>query len=652
MYRQRIKIFLAIMIAVLVLLAGKLFVLQVVDGAKFRDQFELSQQRQETLPAQRGMILDRNGQILAKDQPCFDFCLDYRFIVADEKWIRRQARAIQKNDGCSLDQARERYQQRSQRTWELARQLGAATGVDVDAEAGRIAESVRRMRDSVGDEIAEQRQFHAVVAGMDEAVSTVDTVGAVIRPSNKRVYYQSMMVGAMPASAGEGGVVDTRQEVVTLACHLTGYVGPVSRQEQERRNAKPGQADDLTRLRNNYLSSDVIGMAGIERMCEEELRPVRGYMRMSRDGEILELVEAQPGKNVQLTVDIELQRRVTDLFVKRGVTGSAVILSVPEGEVLAVVSVPMYDLNTFRKNYPNLVSDNIMLPLLHRAVAGLYPPGSTAKVVSALAGAANGLSPATCFTCQGALNPEDRTRFKCHYANGHGSVDMAKGIMKSCNVYFYNIGRYLGAGKLAGWLELMGFAARPGTGLVEETSGNILPGRPLVPGDPMQWAIGQGSMTATPLQVANAMAAIARGKFASPVVIKGAEPAFQRDIPVDFDQLRAVRHGMWSVVNQAGGTGYSVFRAGGDPIDVVVCGKTGTADVEPLRVDLNGDGRKDPSEIARSGNMAWFAGYASWTDPKIAFSVIVEYVPGHGGEEAGPVARELVRICKELGYVK
>jgi penicillin-binding protein 2 len=201
----------------------------------------------------------------------------------------------------------------------------------------------------------------------------------------------------------------------------------------------------------------------------------------------------------------------------------------------------------------------------------------------------------------------------------------------------------------------MGFGTEPGTHLPEEVRGSV-PRMGLRPGDPMQWAIGQGSLDATPLQVANAMAAIARGEFLSPtILIEGGPPQVRRAIPLQRDQLAAVQKGMFQVVNIPHGTGYNVFRADASAGEKfpVVCGKTGTADAEPQRIDSNHNGRIDRGDqVVREGNMAWFAGYSSYIDPRIAFAVVVEYVKEHGSTAAGPIARELVHMCNRRGYVE
>lgn len=651
MYKQRIKIFLALIALTFLGLAAKLAQLQIVDGQQYRRAFEQNLVTTELLPTIRGKILDRNGRVLAEDKQCYDFSLDYRLLaeppdsqpeVAEgmeshplrlpgARWAKQQIQAIRKAEGLSRAKAEEAFWRRVDHTWALSRTLCDKHHVDLEAAVERIVRRVQTVRESVGGPVKLEEIGHALVQ-VEETAGTAETVGASFEPSLERWY-----------PCGD------------LACHVIGLTGPVATEEQNLLNLTPQQADRMARIFNNYLDGDEIGKSGVERMLEKELRGRRGYMKTRRGGEVLEMEPAAPGADVTLTIDAELQDFLARLFYNRVAQGAAVVISVKTGEVLALVSVPTYDLNKFRDDYEALARNQVDVPLIHRAIARRYPPGSTAKVVAALAGLASGLTPQQAYRCEGRLYPNDHDHFKCAAQYGHGSLELVEAIQHSCNVYFYNVGRHVGAQRLSAYMANFGFGSPTGIGLPEETGGH-LPLRAAYPADPMMWAIGQGSLDTSPLQVANAMAAIARGEYFSPVLLKDAPPKVRRDLGVRKDQLDAVRNGMWKVVNERGGTAYEVFRAESTPGEKfpVTCGKTGTADCEPLRADLNGDGKVDKEEIVKAGNMAWFAGYASRArnaEAEIAFAVVVEYVPGHGGAEAGPLARKLVQFCQERGYV-
>ncbi len=636
MYKQRIKIFLLIIGLTIVGLLIRLVQLQVVSGDTYRQQFENSLRYTELLPAKRGMILDRNDHVLAYDKGCYDFCLQYRFLMRDVpdfeereaygKWVNRQISDIMKKEGYSLGEAQEIYRRREENTWQLARELAARNQVDLDAEVQKIKDRVRRMRARKGVTLREELMPHPVVAGLEKQDFSIDdTVGASVRPSLKRWYPRN----------------DT-------ACHIIGVTRQVTENDQEKLNSPDDGVDWLTRMRTDYLGGDRIGNGGVERMCEGLLRGQRGYRKCVRGGEVLEVEPAQNGRDVKLTLDIDLQAEITNMLASKGIQGCAVVMSLPEGEVLAMVSVPTYDLNRYRADYNLLEADKIDRPLLHRAVGHRYPIGSCAKVVTALAGLSNGLSPETSFYCAGALDSAHPNVYRCH-GGPHGTLSLTQAIKVSCNVYFYNVARRVGGGKMSASMRLFGYGSKPGAGLLEETAG-FVPRHVDFEYEQMQWAIGQGRFDASPLQVCAAMGAIARGEYVSPMLaFEGGPMRVHRNIPVPDSYLKAVQKGMWMVVNEPGGTGYSAFRegAGTERLDIIACGKTGTADPPPLKVDgqivKGGDGKT---------NMAWFAGYAPYVSPKVAFAVVVEYTPDMAGKVAGPIARDVLKMCKARGYLK
>ncbi|MFA6135313.1 MAG: penicillin-binding transpeptidase domain-containing protein [Phycisphaerae bacterium] len=685
MYNQRIKIFLAIIGVVFLVVIARLWYLQLVLGADYRAEITQKLQRDDMLPAGRGHIMDRHGAILACDEPCFDLCLDYRqlflwvngdpnnpsadpnhpFAAQARSWRRRQINAIRRSlrpagDPASMDlaltQASEIYSRRERNTRKL---LQDYAGADLDEVCRRIYNRVEALRGPLGRRSPiEQTQRHVIVSGLDDAAAVAvksqmyDLVGLDVRPSFKRRYpYRN------------------------LACHIIGYTGKVSDKEPNAYNLRLDQADELTCEMINYGPEDTIGKAGVERLCEglplrrldgnEQapwlndaslaeidthlgLRGRRGMLKRHRlTGATFEEIPAVQGQDVHLTLDIMLQDDLTQLFPP-GVTGSIVVLSVPRGEVLAMVSVPTYDLNNFRQEYAQLVKDETYFPLRHRAVSQLYPPGSTAKPVVALAGLGSGVI-TTDYTrdCTGYLFSNVTNAWRCWTVAsgmpGHGPLNVTGALKNSCNVFFYHLGELLGAGRMPAWFEMFGFNSPPGTGLPEERAGRY-PDKP-DDGACRLMGIGQGKLQITPLHVANAMATIARGgEFRSPILmLEGAGHAqVSQRLPLTEAQVAAVKRGMWEVCNESGGTAYKVFHGDFDPLGVEVCGKTGTADIQALK---NNDG------VDRTGNMAWFSGFAPADNPQIAIAVVIEYVEGHGATYAGPAAREAIRACIQRGYV-
>ncbi len=675
MYKLRIKIFLGILAGVWVILTAKLVHLQVIQGQSYRRQAEDAMRRVDVLPVMRGKITDRKGRILALDDPCFDLCLHYRFLTADAAWVRRQKRLAARKEKITAAEAEELYQRRSELTWAVARRQAERKGVDLDQVVQRIIKRVQAVRRIVNLKSAaeitvrDEEQYHPVVTGLEELEAlklrrqAERMVGAAVRSSHRRWY-----------PYGHD------------ACHVIGMTSEVWPEEMERLNLKEHQADWLARMRSNYLPGDTIGRAGIEKMCERTLRGRRGYRRYRLSGETLHEEPTVQGADVHLTLDIALQRKLTELIETKahtatGHTGSAVVVSIgthetPQCEVLALVSAPTYDLNRYAQEFPEHAAAVVRLPLRHRAVTQRYQPGSTIKPVVVLAGLGTGaVTLRDTITCR--RDPAARS-FRCwSWSSGfeHGPQDVVDALKHSCNPYFCEVGRRLGVQRLCDWLIMFGFADKPGMGLPVECAGTVptkqwmlRKGEPWLrrrqrwpqlyfPGDVKNMSIGQGLLTATPVHVANAMATIARdGVFLTPMlVLEGGPRQVRRDLPLSPAHLHAVREGMYKVVNQQGGTAWKYFHGPGvTPLDgIELCGKTGTATTAPQRIDSNNNGRIDrDDQIVREGDTAWFVGFAPHGRPQVAFAVAIEYVEGGGGRNAAPVAKELVRICQQMGYVK
>jgi penicillin-binding protein 2 len=648
LYNRRVQTFLALIALVFLGIVVRLWDLQMVRGQDYRLQIERNLQKLDILPASRGQILDRQGAVLAIDEPCFEFCLDYHvlygwvpgdpnapFASEAARWRQRQEAELVKSAlAVDLSDAKEVYLRRLEANWNTARELLGGSGDELSLTVGRIVSRVEAIRASMPDPAKlarEQTWSHPVATGLDQATATAvkakldGLVGASVRPSFKRRYPY-------------GG----------LACHLIGVTGEVSAEEQERFNLTASQADTVARLAGNYLGGDIIGKSGVERMCESTLRGRRGCQRRHKtSGQVLEDTPAVQGKDVPLTLDIRLQEDLTRLFPP-GASGCIVVLSVPRGEVLAMVSMPTFDLNRYRADFKKLAVDDVMFPLRHRAVSQLYPPGSTVKPLVALAAMGDGVvTPETTYDCTGYLLENEPNRWRCwtvkHGMPGHGPMNVREGLKNSCNVYFYHLGGEMGAQRLSAGLALFGYASAPGTGLLEERSGTVDANATL--SESRLMAIGQGPVAITPLHVANALAAVARGTFLSPVlVLEGGPPQVRRPLPFSPAQLEAVREGMRRVANEPGGTAYKIFHGEDiEPLPVEVAGKTGTATVASLKVEDGED---------RTGDMAWFAGYAPYEDPQVAVAVVVEYVEGGAAINAGPIARETLRACLRRGYLR
>lgn len=666
MYKFRMKIFVALLGLVFIGLIAKLVQLQVIQGQDFRDQAEQAMRKIKVLPVMRGKITDRLGRILAMDEPCFDLCLDYRLLTDNERWAKREIRRIRREMGVDTEPARAEFDRRAANAWQVARQLAERGEVDLDESVRTVIRKVLAVRRIVNrnriDEVtvAEERQCHPVVPGIDDLTAQEirmrmdDLVGVKVEPSYRRWY---------PFGAD--------------ACHVIGYTGNIWEEEEREFNLKPDAAPWLERMRTNYLPGDTIGKVGVEKMCEKPLRGRRGFQEVRRTGRVLREEPTVQGADIHLTLDIVLQKKIAGMLEAKGFTGAAVVLnlgsrSVPMNEVLAMVSVPTYDLNTYKKDYPKLVGspeNKIRLPLTNRAITVLYQPGSTVKPIAAVAGLAEKvISTHSTINCQGYLyNP---TSFRCWiykmHGSSHGPLNVVESIQRSCNVFYYAVGQRLGARRLCEWFRLFGMDEPPGTGLPNERGGTVptedwmraTTRRGYRPSDARFMAVGQGLLTVTPTHMADAVATIARdGLYMSPMIaLEGGPTQVRRDLNLMPADIRAVKEGMYRVVNNRHGTAYKIFHgANVTPVEgMEICGKTGTATTAPQRVDSNNNGRIDGGDrIVRSGDTAWFVGFAPRDNPQIALAVTVEYVTvGGGGANAGPIAREIFRTCRQMGYIR
>ncbi len=362
-----------------------------------------------------------------------------------------------------------------------------------------------------------------------------------------------------------------------------------------------------------------------------------------------------PGRNVKLTIDFDLQRRAEQYFTDNQLVGAAVALDPRNGDVLAMVSSPAYNPNVYSRRFaPDVWKTILSNPFkleVNRAIKGGYSPGSVFKIVMGMAGMEYGvITPSTSFHCGGSQAFFGR-RFRCWKPEGHGAVNWSRAIKVSCDIYFYNVGARLGVDKIAEYAHKLTFGELTKIDLEGETRGLVpsekwareVQKRKWYPSETISVAIGQGPLVVTPLQTANMMAAIASGgKVMRPHVLKEVielrdekmvsrqvvEPLTLTEVHLTKDALASMRQGLWSVVNEAGGTGGNARIEGLD-----VCGKTGTVQV----VAQSGWKQKLPFKYM---DHAWFASFAPRDDPQMVVVVFVEH-GGHGGSDAAPLAKDL-----------
>lgn len=508
-------------------------------------------------------------------------------------------------------------------------------------------------------------------------------------------------------------------------------VGRVRGIAPEDREADPNPDDE----RRRYGLVDRIGGEGLEALLENRLRGERGERRTNRRGENVSVHEAVRGESVRVSLDIELCRAIQEAFKTvefhgpktdgvdsppefLSMNGAAVVIDVKTGQVRALVSVPSYDPNQFDRLFRAMASDDLNRPMANRALVDEREPGSTIKPIIGLAAVTQKLISATdTIECDGYahINGRKVERPRCwtmsmfnishhHTSNDPhptGFLTLAEAIERSCNVYFVTEGAKLGLDGLAYWMKQFGYGQPTGIGL-PESSGAVPRYDRIAPGErnsaPWFASIGQSTVLATPIQVANEMATIARdGVWMRPTLLVDAKlPPTTRpdgsikpdriDLKLDQDAVRAVKKGMLAVVNSNAGTGTHVNHDSNGNIvfNLNIAAKTGSATASPLSRPVrndqgqavrNADGRpiyelvpygshEAPNAAVPwyrligyeedgtpKGAHSWVGGFVPAEDPKLAFAVYVEY-GGSGGVGAASVVRATIRKCIELGYLE
>lgn len=418
--------------------------------------------------------------------------------------------------------------------------------------------------------------------------------------------------------------------------HVLGYLGEATEAEIEA-------ADGL------YEPGDLVGKKGIEQTYDQTLRGKDGELAVVVDsrGRLLEEYgrkDAIPGKNLVLTIDLDLQQEAARRLTGPEKVGAIVALDPRNGEVLALVSSPSYNPNLFARrlqktDWEALIEDPNH-PLQNRALQNMFSPGSAFKIVMATAGLTEGLvNERTSVYCGGGGSFYGRY-FRCWKKGGHGTVAAHNALKLSCDVYFYTLGQRLGIEKIAKYSRQLGLGSITGIdiegekkGLVPDTAwSESVRKMKWYPGETISVSIGQGPVLMTPLQMAEMTAIVANGgKKVIPHLIKGAELPEPEHVALNENALRIVREGMWAVVNEPGGTAYWSARVPG----AEMAGKTGT--VQVIAQAARTDAKALPFKFR---DHAWFTSFAPAQDPKIVIAVFAEH-GGGGSRTAAPIAQAL-----------
>ena len=564
-------------------LGTRLYNLQVLEGNRYALLADENRINVEVLAPQRGRILDRQGQVLAANTE------GYRAVIVPA--IARDVRAVlqrfQRIEPMSFDDI-ERVVQRSRR-----QSPNIAIVLTQDLSWERLAEI---------------------------NLNAPHLPGVRTEPAGRRQYFFGPAMG-----------------------HVVGYVGAV-----ERRALNDDPVLRLPGMR--------VGRARIERGLEENLRGRAGSVTTEVDARgrvvrIIDQIEPRTGRDVVLTIDTELQSRIMDKLggFRRA---TSVVIGAQSGEVLALASSPGFDPNAVASASAGDPAEWAKLmsaaddPLNNRAVRGLYPPGSTFKMVTALAALEAGkIDTKERLPCDGQFEYYGQ-RYRCWRRSGHQSCDLHKALRESCDCYFYELARRVGIEAIAVMSRKLGLGVAHQAGIAEVKSG-LIPdhdwkrgrfGRGWLGGETILAGIGQGYVLATPLQLAVMTARLASGRAIAPTLVRREKAMAAAPLGISAAGLQAVRRGMTAVVNEDGGTG---GRAQGEDGGYLLAGKTGTSQVNSHSRD------SVQAEIPwQYRDHALFVCYAPVSAPRYAIATVVEH-GGGGGAVAAPLSRALMDMVME-----
>ena len=700
MYDKRIKIFVILSAALLLLCLLRLIQMQLLPDSSLQDEIEeLKRQRGRSLQLKtiRGTILDRKGRVLAVDEPQFNLHINYRLTsFADERVTRSKLlRAAQKNDPVK---AKAKVQQEIHAKLEDLQQIiGKCTyfglqRTDIEERIKNKNNLIWNLRTFVAwarnepDSNIIKKYNHITDVPLSEAIADfekkfpnkdqrLELVGKVDDISDMDKSWPLLELKTdddIFTAQLEFMDVDGVQILPkghrfypygSAAAQTIGWVGPATQEADRQLFA----GDKLLR----YLDDEVCGREdGVEYVCETILRGKRGQEEWDIDRVLENRTEPQFGEDVQISLDIELQKKIEDYLAdykfnpNYEAPTAAVVIEVETGDILALVSLPVFDLNRARYDYNDLAGDPNE-PLRNRAInKGEYPPGSVIKPLILIAGLESGrITPYEIIPCPAQKAPKGWPNCWIYnkYKIGHSGKweNYAHNAIKgSCNVYFSRLADRINPSVLQQWLFNFGYGHKiPLAPALRTTSnehrdlrqaqGQISTSIPkgkisrfeqiprLEAGERRFFGIGQGNLRATPLQVANAMAAIARGGMYKPPRLftdDANEPKFASiDLNISKQNLDVIHNGMSAVVSEVGGTAYNEFAPSGlTRQGINVYGKTGSTE-QP--------------------DNAWFAGFATdGAGRAIAIAVVVEGGQ-HGSSDAGPLARDIIQFCIEEEYI-
>lgn len=597
-FRQRVWGFQILLIIFWSILISRLFYLQIIKGDALRKFSEANRLKNEKLLPTRGIIFDRNGKVIVDNRAAFDVVVLSQYFKNSPENVERLAKAL----GYSLE--------------EMKRRL---------LKLGRT------------------RSYIPVLLKADVSKDTIASI---------ETSYPSLLGVDVEAT------VQRRYPFRDVASQLLGHISEVNN-------------DDIRKDSRKMLQpGDYIGRLGLESYYDAELRGINGvgYVEVDAMGRrkkvegaekflgFVAQTEPVPGNNLYLTLDVDLEMAAANSLKTHGYNGSVVALDPRSGEILALVNEPSFEpeLISGREIDPKVwasLRDNKDRPLKNRALQDIYPPGSTFKLFMAIAAMAEGkANRTTSHYCSGSMGFGNR-RFNCWKT--HGPTDFVKSIRESCDVYYYNLGIALGPDVIAKYARMFGLGqpteiklSGEQRGLIPDTQWKMERLKDVWhPGETLSIAIGQGYVSVTPMQLANAYAAIGNGGFLyRPYIVKKVEkrngelirefhPELKRKIEIPQQVFDAVKDGLFQVANTPGGTA----AVSGHSKKIGISGKTGTAQVRSFSNIMR---QKCEAMPVKDRHHGWFVGYAPKDNPEIAVAVIAEHACH--GTAAAPIVRDVI----------
>jgi penicillin-binding protein 2 len=571
-------------------LAVRMRKLQVEDASEYRLLADENRINIRLIAPARGEIYDRNGKVIARNEQSFRI-------------------TIVKEDAGDIEQT----------LYSLSNLIKISQN-----NAKRVIEEIERSAPFLPVTVKDRLSFEEIAR---IAANSPILPGVSVEQGLSRVY-----------------------PLIESYAHVVGYVGPVSDTDLKDGN----ESNPLLKIPRFQ-----VGKVGIERQFEDVLRGSAGVMKvevnaLGRVMRNLDRKEGKPGNNIQLTVDTELQAYIQARLGSE--SASAVVMNCKNGEILAIASSPSYDPNKFVKGISysdfNELRENELRPLASKTVQDAYPPGSTFKIVTALAALeANIISPKDNFSCDGKMEISNRF-FHCWKKDGHGEMDLAKSLSESCDVYFYELALKVGIERINEMATQLGLGIQHDVPMSAITKG-LVPNREWklknreqdwLVGDTVNASIGQGYVLSSPLQLAVMAARLASGRNVKPILTKSIngqnfhdDKEFE-DLKVDKVNLNIIRKALFKASNDRRGTAYgsriinNKYR---------MAGKTGTSQVRNITDAERENGVTKNEDLPwKRRDHALFINFAPYDDPEIAVSVVVEH-GGGGSKSAAPIARDI-----------